>query len=501
MPRRHLILLVVVALVSWACYLRAVRNRYATTLAEAMHLIQTHYVQEVEPRVLFEGAMRGMVGTLDSYSHYSPPDEFDHFQRQMEGTLVGVGIVVQWDDAAGQLKVVEALIGKPAYQAGIRAGDAIVRIDGVPVDATQRLSAVTRIRGQPGTTVRLGVIHPGETEETEYTLQRTTIPLATVLGDIRREDGTWVYRLVDHPRIGYIRIFDQFSERTAEEFRAALASFRREGEEIDGLILDLRYNPGGLLEAATEICDMLLERGLIVTTCGRGGVELERYEARPGVELPEHLPLVVLVDRLSASASEILAAALQDNGRAVVVGQRTWGKGTVQNVLKLEGGRSALRLTVGTYRRPSGKEIHKWKHARDEDDWGVRPDPGCEVLLTNRQYEQIVEARRRRDQLTWAELRPPSAAAATPLPAPVSSSQPGDTSTDAELDLEEAARCDPTQIDPQLARAVAWIKEQLSSSHEARGTSSGPSSPSAAPSGTDSGQSTAPESKATAAPQ
>jgi carboxyl-terminal processing protease len=498
MPRRHLSVLVVVAVVSWACYLRAVRNRYAATLAEAMHLIQTHYVQEVEPRALFEGAMRGMVGTLDSYSHYSPPDEFDHFQQQMEGELVGVGIVVQWDDAAGQLKVVEALIGKPAYQAGIRAGDAIVRIDGVRIDATQRQSAVQRIRGQPGTTVRLGVLHPGQTEETEYALQRTTIPLSTVLGDVRREDGTWVYRLADHPRLGYIRIFDRFGERTAEEFRAALASFRRPGEAIDGLILDLRYNPGGLLEAATEICDMLLSRGLIVTTCGRNGVVLERYEAQPGVELPEHVPLVVLVDRLSASASEIVAAALQDNGRAVVVGQRTWGKGTVQNVLKLEGGRSALRLTVGSYRRPSGKEIHKWKHARDEEDWGVRPDPGCEVLLTNRQYERILEARRQRDLLTWSDVRASSPPAAASLPAAVSGS--GDASLATELDPQQAARLDPTQIDPQLARAVACLRERLAESpSEARAAP--PAASLVVPSETGPERNTAPGSAATTAPQ
>lgn len=459
MPRRHLSILLLVVVISWACYQRAVRNRYAATLAEALHLIQTHYIEEVEPRVLFEGAMRGMVGTLDSYSHYSPPEEFDNFQQQMEGELVGVGIVVHWDEATGQLKVDEALIGKPAHLAGIRAGDAIVSIDGVPLDPVQRALAVKRIRGQAGTQVRLGVLHPGQREPVEYELTRTAIPLQTVLGDVRREDGTWIYRLVDHPRIGYIRIFDRFGERTAEEFRAALASFRRPGETIDGLILDLRYNPGGLLEAAVEICDLLLERGLIVTTRGRNGVELARYEARPGVELPEHVPVVVLVDRLSASASEIIAAALQDNGRAVVVGQRTWGKGTVQNLLKLEGGRSALRLTVGSYRRPSGKEIHKWKQAREEDDWGVRPDPGWEVLLTNRQYERIVETRRKRDLLTWHELESAARAArAGDLAGPSETEESTATGQD-EVSPDQAARQDPAAIDPQLARAIACVRQ------------------------------------------
>jgi carboxyl-terminal processing protease len=164
-----------------------------------------------------------------------------------------------------------------------------------------------------------------------------------VLGDARRSDGTWVYRLAAHPRIGYLRIFDNFGERTAEEFRAALATYRQPGEEIDALVLDLRYNRGGLLKAATDVCDMLLDHGLIVTTRGRHEVELERYDARPGTELPTAVPMVVLVDRLSASASEIVAAALQDNHRAAIAGQRTWGKGTVQNVILLENRTSALR--------------------------------------------------------------------------------------------------------------------------------------------------------------
>src|SRR5262249_51217349 len=151
------------------------------------------------------------------------------------------------------------------------------------------------------------------------------------------------------------------------------------------LILDLRYNRGGLLEAARDVCDLLLERGTIVTTRGRNKQLVKQYVAQPGTALPIDVPMVVLVDRLSASASEIVAAALQDNHRAAIVGQRTWGKGTIQNVIKLEGGKSAIRLTVGSYHRPSGKEIHKWKDAQETDEWGVKPDPGLEVLLTNHQ--------------------------------------------------------------------------------------------------------------------
>ena len=191
--------------------------------------------------------------------------------------------------------------------------------------------------------------------------------------------------------IGYVRIIN-FGERTAEEFQSALASYRTSDGQIDGLIIDLRYNPGGLLTAAAEVCDALLDEGLIVTTRGRNGVLMERHAAEAGVDLPREVPVAVLVDRLSASASEIVAACLQDHQRAVIVGQHTWGKGTVQNVIRLEGGKSAIRLTVGSYHRPSGKEIHKWKRSTDSDDWGVRPDPGLEVLLTNHESDLVMLA-------------------------------------------------------------------------------------------------------------
>src|SRR4051812_8006127 len=405
MPRRNIVILLLVAAMSWLSYQRASRNRFAATLAEAMNIMTTSYISDVEPRVLFEGAMDGMVGKLDPYSGYTSPDEYNQFQQKLEGEFVGVGIVVNHDADSGRLNVGEALIGKPAYMAGIRAGDAIVAIDGKGTAELTLRQAIGMIRGKEGTIVKLRVLHSGRDEPMEYQLTRATIPLETVLGDARDKDGKWIYHLVSHPRIGYIRIFDNFGERTTDEFRAALMSYREPGQQIDGLILDVRYNRGGLLEAARDVCDMLLDGGGIVTTRGRHGKLLKHFEAEPGVELPLDCPVVVLVDRLSASASEIVAAALQDHHRAAVTGQRTWGKGTVQNVIQLEGGRSALRLTVGSYHRPSGKEIHKWKEAKESDDWGVRPDPGLDVLLTNRQNELVILARRKRDLLSWDALQ------------------------------------------------------------------------------------------------
>lgn len=471
MPRRNITVLLVAVAISWLCYQRASRNRYATSLAEAMNIVSTSYISEVEPRVLFEGAMDGMISKLDPYSGYTSPEEFNQFQQQLEGEFVGIGIVVDHDTENGRLNVAEALIGKPAYMAGIRQGDAIIAIDGQETRAINLRDAVGMIRGKSGTSVKLRVLKGGEGEPIEYTLDRATIPLDTVLGDARDSSGKWVYRLANYPRIGYIRIFDNFGERTSDEFRAALASYRQPDQAIDGLILDLRYNRGGLLEAARDICDMLLEQGTIVTTRGRHKRLVKEYVAASGVELPLDVPLVVLVDRLSASASEIVAAALQDNQRAVVAGQRTWGKGTVQNVINLEGGRSAIRLTIGSYHRPSGKEIHKWKGAKDSDDWGVRPNPGLESLISNQTNELIILARRKRDYLRWDDLamapaearsippEPPAETSSTP-PVPVADADDAPPSSPPTVETQAAASAkkDTTTLDAQLRTALGYLQ-------------------------------------------
>ena len=475
MTRRNLTILVVAFIVSLLCYQRASRNRYAATLAEAMNIVGQKYISEVEPRALFEGAMDGLIGKLDPYSGYTSPEEMNQFQQQLEGEFVGIGIVVDQDGENGRLSVAEALIGKPAYMAGIRAGDAIVAIDGNETKSMELRQAVGKIRGKEGTIVKLRVLRAGQGEPVDHELVRATIPLETVLGDARNAEGKWVYRLADHPRIGYIRIFDNFGERTANEFREALGTYRESRQQIDGLIIDLRYNRGGLLEAARDICDMLLDEGTIVTTRGRQGRLIKEYAAQPGTDLPPEVPIVVLVDRLSASASEIVAAALQDHGRAAIAGQRTWGKGTVQNVIMMEGQKSAIRLTVGSYHRPSGHEIHKWKASKESDDWGVRPDSGLESLVTNQQNESIILARRKRDLVQWEELcslagartglvEPPevrsSAPSATvgPVPVPDEEGQAAERTPSTDAEAAKAAKKDPTTIDPQLRIALDYLE-------------------------------------------
>ena len=481
MPRRNLLILCLAAVVSLACYQQALMSNYGATLTEALSIIDREYIDPVDSRVLFEGAMDGMVSKLDPYSGYSPPAEYHQFQETMDGNFGGIGIIVEVNQETGKLTVLSPLVGTPAYKAGLQSGDVILAIDGTEIEGLPLTDSVKLMRGEVGTIVRVRILHENRPEPVEYELARANIPIESVLGDARRQDGTWVYRLVDHPNIGYIRIVN-FAERTGEELRTAIQQCRKSGDEVDGLIIDLRGNAGGLLTAAIETCDAFLDHGEIVTTRGRDKVVQAQYEASPGVDLPEEVPVVVLIDKYSASASEIVAACLQDHKRAVVVGQRSWGKGTVQNVRPLEGGRSALRLTIGSYWRPSGQDIHKRKDAKDKDPWGVRPDPGQDVNSTNQQFETFILARRRRDVTTYEDLlaakgKPqpqPTIPVPTPTPEPFSEASPpvptpepeSNETPAAKADREAAANAlkDPATLDPQIRQAIQRLEEEINRS-------------------------------------
>ena len=288
--------------------------------------------------------------------------------------------------------------GTPAFTADIRSGDRILAINGEPTQPMQLLDVLKQMRGPVGEPVVLSLVHVGETEPIEVTLTRAVITVESILGDVRDEDNNWLFRLVQESRIGYVQII-KFGDKTEAELTHALATIMSEGTSkgIEGLILDVRDNSGGALDAAVGISDLFLRAGQpIVTTRGREGDTRDRFVStgRGGYT---QIPLVVLVNQESASASEILAACLQDYGRATIIGQRTYGKGTVQRLLRGESGRSLLKLTSATYWRPSGKNIHRMSGASENDDWGVSPDHGLEVALDDDEYLQWRQYRRRRD--------------------------------------------------------------------------------------------------------
>ncbi len=395
MPTRNVLLICLVSMISFLCHRTASRSRYAVVISDAINIVDGYYVDKVDAEVLFRDAMNGMIQGLDPYSSFISSDDYNAFQETLEQEFGGIGIVVEQDRETGKLMVMTPVLDTPAFRAGLRAGDVIVEIEGQPALGMTTKDAVKIMRGRPGTKVRLAVARAGEQAPLAFELQRAVIPIRSVLGDSRSADGNWRFVLESHPTIGYIRV-TSFGSDTAHELKAALDQLETT-PELQGVILDLRNNPGGLLVAAVNVCDLFLEQGLIVSTRGRDGLVQPPFAAKPDVRLPTSVPLVVLVNGFSASASEIVSACLQDNQRATIIGQRTWGKGTVQNVIDLEGGRCALKLTTAKYWRPSGRNIHRDNDEKDTDQWGVQPDEGFDIPLTEAEFEATLEARRQRD--------------------------------------------------------------------------------------------------------
>ncbi len=359
---------------------------------DAVEKVEVNYVRPVSRRELLESALEGMLQNLDPHSTFINTSEWMQFRRQIEGRFGGIGIQVGIDNESGRLRVIAPMVGTPAYEGGILAGDQIVEIDGKNAEGMSPDKAIEVLTGRPGTEVKLSVLHEGAEEPEPITITRAIIDVPSVLGDHRKPDDQWEFLIDPDKKIGYIRI-TSFIQNTAEELKKALDQLKEQG--VKGLILDLRDDPGGLLSAAVEVSDLFLDNGEIVSTKGRN-TPPKVYSAHKNSAF-EDVPMVVLVNQNSASASEIVSAALQDHHRATVVGQRSYGKGSVQNIFELDDGNSVLKLTVASYYRPSGENIHRFKNAKVTDKWGVSPDKGCEVKLSTNEYIRWFNGRRDRD--------------------------------------------------------------------------------------------------------
>ncbi|MCU5784420.1 carboxyl-terminal protease [Alcanivorax balearicus MACL04] len=307
--------------------------------AEVLERVRGAYIEEVDEKELLNAAIRGMLYELDPHSAYLTPDQFEDLQTTTTGEFGGLGLEVTMED--GFVKVVTPIDDSPAARAGIRAGDLILKIDDTFVKGLSLEEAVEKMRGERGSKVSLSVLSEGEEQPRTVVLERDRIKVQSV-----RQDTL-------EPGYGYIRI-SQFQNNTGMETGKALEKLQGEGK-LKGLILDLRNNPGGVLDGAVQVADLFLNNGLIVYTQGRDEASRNDYRAHAGDRL-QGLPLVVLVNGGSASASEIVAGALQDQGRAVIVGNRTFGKGSVQTVLPISGD-SALKLTTARYYTPEGRSI------------------------------------------------------------------------------------------------------------------------------------------------
>ncbi|MCP5347313.1 MAG: S41 family peptidase [Gammaproteobacteria bacterium] len=322
---------------------------------QALDRIRMSYVEPVDDEVLLENAIRGMLAGLDPHSAYLAASEYDSLQETTTGEFGGLGIEVGQEN--GYIRVISPIDGTPADRAGIQAGDLIIRIDGQPLQEILPEEAAGMMRGEPGTDVTITVVREGQQAPFDITITREVIAVASVRN-----------RTLE-PGYGYIRIA-QFRANTGNEVVDAIKELREENQQLKGLVLDLRNNPGGVLPASVAVVDAFISEGTIVTTKGRlseTDMEFEATRSTPAGDTP----LVVLINEGSASASEIVAGALQDHGRAIIMGNRSFGKGSVQTVLPLSEDR-AIKLTTSLYYTPSGRSIQAF---------GIEPDIAVEEAV------------------------------------------------------------------------------------------------------------------------
>ncbi len=327
-------------------------------LVDVMELIRENYVEPIDTQKLVYGAARGMVDQLDDFSQFMDPDLYQRVKSDTEGEFGGVGITVEPVD--GWLTVVTPMPGTPAFIAGIMPGDKIIKIEGVSTKDMLIDEAIKKLRGKPGTKVKITIAREPAKKGDDWTTQDIELTREV----IKAENVKW--RMLDD-KIGYIKIVE-FAGHVTESFRKAIDDLHSQG--MQALVLDLRYNPGGLLTSAVDISKLFLnDDKMIVYTKGRKPENYQEFRA-DGKAPYETLPLVVLINRYSASASEILSGAMQDDKRAVIIGERSFGKASVQQIIPLSDG-SALRLTIAKYYTPSGKSIQ-----RDEsgEHGGIIPD-------------------------------------------------------------------------------------------------------------------------------
>lgn len=347
-PVRNWLTLTAVTLVlilgdGFGAYLMAEKEQSYESLklfSDVLQEIEENYVDDVDVKALIQDAIKGMVDNLDPHSSFMPPEAFDELQDDTKGEFGGVGIVISMKK--GMLTVVSPIEGTPAYRAGIMAGDIIVRIDGKETAELALWECVKRMRGARGAAVELTIVREGQAAPLVFTMERDLIPMTSVRSTTLK------------PGYGYIWVTN-FRNNTADEMSQVLEKLESAEVPLKGLIMDLRNNPGGLLNQAVAVSDAFLDQGIIVSIKGRQASHTEVFEARPDV-VKRTYPMVVLINGGSASAAEIVAGALQDHKRAIIVGTTSFGKGSVQTVKPLKDG-FGLKYTIARYYTPNGRSI------------------------------------------------------------------------------------------------------------------------------------------------
>jgi len=418
-------------------------------LVEVDALCRQQYVEPIHDTRLVEGAVRGMMLRLDPYSGYIAPHELATFERRSRGDYTGIGIEIGY--RLGRLEVIAPIEGSPAAEAGVRPGDALLLIDGADLDGRSVFDVEEMLVGPPGSSVRLRILHEDEDEPIEIELRRDHIHVSSVRGFARPAPHGWDYWIDHASGIGYLRV-SSFRGNTMTEFNAALESLWSAG--LRGLIIDLRFNPGGIMHQAIAMVDRFVESGPILATVTRRRA-VDEFRARTLGTLAD-LPLAILINGGSASASEIVAGSLQACGRAVVVGERSFGKGSVQHVIHLTEHNAALKLTTAYYRLPDGRIIHRTPANAATDSWGVIPD--IIVELTSEEQRVLRENRRALDLAFVEDNTAESKSSGTPL---VGSGEPAEGRA---ADSASIAPDRPTclMIDRQLDSALNHLRGIIS---------------------------------------
>jgi carboxyl-terminal processing protease len=343
--------------------------------SDVIHIIQKDYVEETKSKDLIYGAIKGMLETLDPHSAFMPPSVFKEMQEETKGRFEGLGIEITIKE--GVLTVVSPIEDTPAFKAGILAGDQILKIDGESTKNFTLMDSVKRMRGQKGTKVTITILREGFTKPKDFTLVRDVIPIRSVRHELLEK------------HYGYIRI-SQFQDKTDSDFEKAMKALEEESKgTLKGLVLDLRNNPGGLLDQAVKISDRFIESGIIVSIDGRREDVKQKWPAHPEGTLTRY-PLVVLINGGSASGSEIVAGAIQDHGRGILVGTQTFGKASVQTIIPLKDG-SGLRLTTARYYTPNGRSIQAKGIMPDIIVKPSRPEEEKETVLPKLPSEKDLE--------------------------------------------------------------------------------------------------------------
>ncbi|MGN6726049.1 MAG: S41 family peptidase [Tepidisphaeraceae bacterium] len=400
--------------------------RFVRTLVDIYRQVDTNYVEPVDDKKLQVASINGMLATLDPYTMYVPNDQQEAFNDALDGNFKGVGIRLS-QDPDGQIEVVTPIDDSPAWKAGVLPGDVIVKVNGESIVGMRLEDIIPKIQGPSGSKVTL-TIRRNKAQVVDISMTREEFVVPQVKGFERNPDNSWSYWADREKKIAYIRL-TQFTPDIGQQITGICQNLLKEGRK--GLVFDLRFNPGGRLEEAVQLIDLFVKKGVIVSVKGRNRPEQVTNAKEEGT-LPD-FPMAVLVNEHSASASEVMAGSLKDNKRAVVVGARTYGKGSVQEVMPLDANAGELKMTVAYWYLPNGERVQRLKDAKT---WGVEPD--YVVPMDDQQQAKLIESQIRSESMRVALKTPATTQSASGTTVPTT--QP---------------------IDPQLEKALAVVSEKL----------------------------------------